>query len=167
MLKLSGFGNTTGVLRAAGMALALALAAPAAQAELDDNGSVSLGIDSIIKSATVDDVYRLMQSEGYSVEMKDKSIIWRIDGFRTLMLISDSGSYVQFHSSFSDGNATLKKVNDWNRTKIFSHSYMDDEGDPHLELELDLEGGVTRARFIDYLLTCKVSFSAWLDKVVR
>jgi hypothetical protein len=39
--------------------------------------------------------------------------------------------------------------------------------DPHLELDLDICGGVTEDRIRDFLKTCKVSFTAWQDEVVN
>ncbi|BBL94652.1 hypothetical protein TthHC11_21860 (plasmid) [Thermus thermophilus] len=35
------------------------------------------------------------------------------------------------------------RLNGWNREKLFSRAYLDEDGDPVLEADLDLEGGVT------------------------
>ena len=111
----------------------------------------------------------ILREEGYSADVNERGVVvWKIDGYRAQLFIdADDGSNMQFHASFSDGNATLKKVNEWNRTKRYSRTYIDDDGDPHLELDLDLEGGVTRERIIDFLTTCKVSFNTWCREVVE
>lgn len=58
---------------------------------------------------------------------------------------------VQFHSGYDLTTApTLDRINEWNRTKRFGRAYLDKEGDPILEMDVDLDdGGVSRALFID------------------
>lgn len=122
----------------------------------------------VVEEITGDRLAEVMRAEGYAVEVdEDGDVVWKLEGFRTLLLISEDKTAVQFHIAFSDGNATLKKVNDWNKTKRFSRTYLDDEGDPHLELDLDMAGGVTVARVKDFLRTCKTSFDTWHDEVVE
>jgi hypothetical protein len=109
-----------------------------------------------------------MEGEGYATSKDDDGdIVWKIDGMKSFMLISNDGESMQFHAAFGDGNATLKKVNDWNKKRRFSRSYLDDSGDPHLELDLDLAGGVTKSRIVDFLKTCTTSFRAWSSEVVK
>ncbi len=118
----------------------------------------------------MDQVYKLMHDEGYAVEKTEKGFVqWKIEGTKTLMFVTKDSKSIQFYVSFSDGNATLEKVNAWNSTKRYSRSYLDDDGDPCLELELDLdlEGGVTEARVIDFLTTCRVSLDGWYADVVK
>lgn len=99
---------------------------------------------------------------------KNGTLIWKINGFKTRLIIPDGeASNIQFHTAFNDGSATPEKVNAWNRTKRYSRTYLDDDGDPHLELDLDLEGGVTRERIVNFLLTCRVSMEAWCEEVVK
>ncbi len=125
-------------------------------------------LEKVIESITVDELIELMEGEGYAVETHKLGFLqWKIEGFRCQLFIADDAEALQFHVSFGDGNATLQKVNDWNATKRFSRTYLDDEGDPHLELDLDLAGGVTEARIKDYLRTCRVSFGAWCGEVVE
>jgi len=125
-------------------------------------------IEDIIDTVSIDDLAELMEGEGYAVEVNNENFVqWKVDGYRCQVFVADDSQAVQFHVSFSDGNATLKKVNLWNATKRFSRTYLDEDGDPHLELDLDLAGGVTRERIVDYLRTCKVSLSTWCDEVVN
>lgn len=122
----------------------------------------------VIRRISIQQLHDLMKAEGYGVRIdEDGDLEWKIDGYRTYMLVADDSESVQFRVGFNDGTATLEKVNDWNSNKRYSTSYLDKEGDPVLELDLDLAGGVTKARMLDYLTTCRVSFEAWVDEVVN
>ena len=151
------FGNPFHHLLTA-LLLASLLGLPAAQA----------GQPPIIVKTTVDQLLTIAKDEGYAVSLDDDGdLMWKIEGFRTYLLISDSGEYIQFQTSFEDTEATLETVNAWNQTKRYSRTYLDDDGDPILELDLDLEGGVTHARIVDYLKTCRLSFQSWMNEVVN
>jgi hypothetical protein len=83
------------------------------------------------------------------------------------LFVTDNNQSIKFYSSFKSEDVTLSKVNNWNKSKRLSNSYLDDNGHPVLELELDITGGVTRDRIADFLKTCRLSFSAWVDEVVQ
>jgi Putative bacterial sensory transduction regulator len=126
------------------------------------------GDKDIIESVTRNDVQELLEDEGFSVEVdEDGDLLWKLEGYNTWMFVAKDGESLQFYAPFGDGNATLKKVNTWNQTRRYSRSYLDDEGDPRLELDLDMAGGVTVARIKDFFLTCRVSFTAWTSEVVQ
>jgi hypothetical protein len=147
------------------VALACALAAsstharpPAAEEETQ----------AVISSITPEDLRDIMKAEGYEAVIdKNNVVIWKLEGFKSQLFVAEDSEAVQYHTSFRDGKATLKRVNEWNRTKRFSRTYLDDNGDPHLELDLDLEGGVTVDRLLDFLKTCRASFDAWCKEVVE
>ena len=96
----------------------------------------------------------------------DRTIVWTIDGLKTTVIRSSTGTRLMFRAAFGDGNATMKKVNDWNKKMQFSRSYLDDDGDPVLELDLDLDGGVTKKRIIDFFKTCRTSYLRWIREVI-
>lgn len=125
--------------------------------------------DRIYSTINTEGLLEIMKEEGYAASSSENDIvIWKHDGYKSHVFISGrNGSNLQFHTSFGDCNATLKKINEWNRTKRYSRTYLDDDGDPHLELDLDLTGGVTLARIVDFLSTCRVSMDAWCDEVVN
>ncbi|MBM3409400.1 MAG: YbjN domain-containing protein [Gammaproteobacteria bacterium] len=141
--------------------------APWANAQQRTTGTPS-GTSQVVESVTATQMLSLMKAEGYAVEAdSDGDLVWKIDGTKTLMLISKDRSSLQLFASFVDGNATLKKVNEWNKSKRYSRTYLDEDGDPCLELDLDLDGGVTFARITDYLKTCRISYQAWCQEVVK
>ncbi len=121
-----------------------------------------------INRISSDMVGKFLQEQGYSYTLSSESVvIWKIDGMSAVLVIPENGESVQFYASVSGSNSTLEKVNDWNKTKRFSRSYLDKDGDPVLELDLDLAGGITKSRFIDFLKTCRTSFSVWINEVAR
>lgn len=143
------------------MALVCLVNAPAAQAA-----------ERIITQVTVEDIARIMKAEGYAVTVEpagddsEADVLWKLDGSKCIIFTYDDGHAIQFYVGFTDTDATLREINDWNRTKRFSRSYLDDEGDPCLELDLDLAGGVTEARMQDFFKTCKVSFQQWHKAII-
>jgi len=127
----------------------------------------SAGQRTVLKRITLREITATMKQEGYAITMRDDSYVeWRIDGRKSQIFVADDGRSVQFHTAFLDTKATLNTVNDWNQSKKYSRSYLDDDGDPHLQLDLDLSGGITEARIIDFLATCRQSFERWLKEVV-
>jgi hypothetical protein len=50
------------------------------------------------------------------------------------------------------GETSLASINDWNRKNRFGRAYLDDEGDPILGMDVDLDdGGVSALLFTDNL----------------
>jgi hypothetical protein len=53
---------------------------------------------------------------------------------------------LQYYMGFSDAkDVSLDKINKWNKDKRFARAYKDDEGDPVLEMDVDLDfAGIPR-----------------------
>ncbi len=57
---------------------------------------------------------------------------------------------------------TASKINEWNRNKRFSRAYIDDEGDPFLEMDVNLDyDGVGNKNFQDTLDWWRVSVESF------
>jgi hypothetical protein len=100
----------------------------------------------LVSTMTADDLQALLRSEGYTVDRVDAqgNVVFKVEGTKVLALIQSNKTTIVFHIGWSGAaEATQKKVNDWNKTKLYSRAYLDDEGDPALELDLDLRDGVT------------------------
>lgn len=120
----------------------------------------------VFLSISPTELTQLMREEGYSVE-EDNGVDWKLDGVNTHLLFMDGTQSIQFYVAYQNsGNSTLESVNQWNKTHRYSRSYLDDDNDPVLELDLDLAGGVTRDRILDFLQTCRASTSAWIRDVL-
>ncbi|MDR2613284.1 MAG: YbjN domain-containing protein [Deltaproteobacteria bacterium] len=93
---------------------------------------------------------------------------WDImEGKKAFILIQNESQALMFYYGTSGTQATLQDVNRWNQGYRFSRAYLDKDGDPILELDLDMEGGVTEARIRDYLKTCKQSLNGFLSEVIN
>jgi hypothetical protein len=60
---------------------------------------------------------------------------------------------------------TLERINAWNREHRFSRAYLDADGDPVLEADLDLSGGVAEGvirAFLDLFEESLRAFAAWI-----
>ena len=62
---------------------------------------------------------------------------------------------LQYYMGFSDAkDVSLDRLNQWNRTKRFARAYRDDEGDPVLEMDVDVDfAGITRENLSETLNT--------------
>jgi hypothetical protein len=60
---------------------------------------------------------------------------------------------VQFHSGYSLNNKpSLEHINEWNTSQRFGRAFLDKEGDPILEMDVDLDdGGLSVLLFQDNL----------------
>jgi hypothetical protein len=60
---------------------------------------------------------------------------------------------VQFRTGYKlDKPIGLDRINAWNSSQRFARAYLDDENDPVIDMDLDLDdGGVSKALFIDNL----------------
>lgn len=137
----------------------------------DDSASTEAEDESaphtVLERVALREMFELMKGEGYAVAIRDESTIdWKIDGYKSSIIISDDGRSIEFHVGFEETGATIAKVNEWNRSKKYSKTYLDDDGDPHLEIDLDYSGGITESRVADFLATCRISFDRWLKEVV-
>lgn len=58
---------------------------------------------------------------------------------------------VQFHAGYDlDKSASFEVINDYNRSQRFGRAFIDKEGDPILEMDVDLDdGGMSSELFID------------------
>ena len=109
-----------------------------------------------------------MKDEGYSASLdSDEDIRWKIQGRNCLILFYSDNTAIQFYYGVTGTSVTWEQINAWNAGKRYSRAYLDKDNDPCLELDLDLAGGVSKARIADFLHTCKVSFDTWKKEVIH
>lgn len=80
-------------------------------------------------------------------------------------LSENESSDIQFFCGYAK-KADLKKVNDWNANVKYGKSYINEHG-TSLEIDLDLDGGVTEGRLKDFIKTCKILLALWERDVIR
>lgn len=125
--------------------LALLLASPARAADA-----------TVVDTVTPFQVEAMLNDLGYTgTEIdEDGDILLRMQGYNVLVLVgSYDGVYIAMMSAFAGTTATLQDVNIWNQEKRFARAYLDTDGDPVVEAELDMAGGVTLARVEDFIQT--------------
>lgn len=103
----------------------------------------------------------------------DPKIVGRIEGSKYVVLFygctaaADCKS-IQFVVSWrAKDKMALEKINKYNDDKRFGKAYLDKDGDPTLEFDVNLVGGVTRKNFeetYDWWKTSLVQFAKFLNK---
>lgn len=139
-------------MKSAALVLSLLVAAPPALAEN-------------LMANSPEGIARAMQDFGYRAELTTDSqgdpLIKSAAGganFSVYFYGCTGGRHcqsIQFSAGFDlENGTTLEVVNDWNARKRFAKSYLDDEQDPYLELDVNLSySGVTEKNFADTLET--------------
>lgn len=117
-------------------------AAGAAQARVLPDGGV-----------TAAEMAAALQAKGYKAEVGrdgggDPMISSALDGsaFKVLFYRCETGrcTSIQFSAGFDlDKGLSLAKINLWNRENRFGRGWLDDEMDPYVDLDVDLEHGAT------------------------
>ncbi len=112
---------------------------------------------------------KLLRDWGLSAQVKRTNgndiVLAQLDALRVQVFFFDcDGSRcedVQFHVAFDlPDRLDTRFVNSWNERFRFGRLYVDDEGDPHLEVDATLTGGVKRENI-------HVHFKVFLSLVQR
>lgn len=105
-------------------------------------------------------VSALLKSKGYRAQIEKDDSGTRIrsaDSGRnfTIFFMScddkeQNCTTIQFYAGFSDlKNIELSKINEWNKTRRFARAYIDNEGDPVIEMDVDLDfNGIPEENFM-------------------
>lgn len=136
------------VVAAVGLGILLAGAGPAFAADLPAD-------DAVIKGLTADQIGALLKSMGIEFtrtkdDEGDDLFVMTLSEIKAQLYTYDSDektkaySSIQFHAVFDAADKDYAtRVNEWNTARRFSRAYVGDTGNPHLESDLDLAGGVT------------------------
>lgn len=120
--------------------------------------------EELVRQMSHEDLKALVQGMGFECErLDDKAFRFELDGYKVVMFNFEKNC--QLYAGFT-ANCSLRQINEWNRTKRFSRAYIDDEGDPCVEADLDFEGGVSRDGVKEFIRTFRLSvrqFAKFLD----
>ena len=127
--------------------VALTLAAPAAAQNI---------------TADLDRIAEVMQGEGLQakIEREDDGRPYLLSGISGYTFVVNAFGcndawadckFVQFRAAFTpETKPTLAEVNQYSADNFFGRYYLDDENDPVIEMDIDLEaGGMSKELFID------------------
>lgn len=119
--------------------------------------------DTVHTSVTGAELSGILAGMGLVAELStdptgDPRLVFEQDGYKVLVATygceGGTCSSVQLYAGFSVGRKTpLEKINDWNRGHRFGRAYLDAEGDPVIEYDLDLEGGVSKRAIEEWVRT--------------
>jgi hypothetical protein len=119
--------------------LGLMIAAPAMARPLPDGG------------VTAQEVAGVLQEKGYKAQVtKDKDgdpmVRSASGGVDFLILYYECKGRqrcpsIQFYAGFKKKGVAPARIAEWNATKRFGRAYLDDESDPRVEMDVDLEHG--------------------------
>lgn len=117
----------------------------------------------MVRAQNPQSLVKAMQEAGYMAKLGvdkvgDPKIDSSVSGSRFTVFFynctdNKNCATVQFHSGYDLANpVSLERINEWNRGQRFGRAYLDKEGDPVLEMDVDLDdGGLSPALFIDNL----------------
>jgi len=96
-------------------------------------------------------IRQILEGQGLSVELKESDngsayLESNHNGLKFMVYFMNCDenkrncATIQFFMGFSDAeDTTLEALNNWNKNKRFARAYRDDESDPVLEMDLDLD----------------------------
>jgi Putative bacterial sensory transduction regulator len=95
----------------------------------------------------------LLRDKGMNGTINERgNIVVESNGSKVVYFIQ--GQTMQAYFGLRGTRANVQSVNEWNKSKRFGRAYIDADGDPCVELDYDLEGGVSDA-----------SIKVWFDTV--
>lgn len=91
---------------------------------------------------TAEQLTGLLRDKGMEGQVNERgNVVVSTNGTKIVFFIS--GQTLQAYFGLRGTSANVTSVNEWNKTKRFGRAYIDAEGDPCVELDYDLEGGVS------------------------
>lgn len=124
----------------------------------------------VVETISAPDLKALVQAEGFSDVTfdSDGELIVKMNGYRVLIIPRENkNTAIKFRFSIQHKAATLEAMNRWNSKKKFTDAYLDSDGDPSLDMDVDLAGGVTRARIKDAIRTFSLSQAAFVAELMK
>ena len=117
--------------------------------------------DDVIDKMTSAKIERIMNSfndvKNFK-ELDDGTYSFENDGLK--VIIFNKGATMQLYAGFR-GKATLSRINEWNRSKRFCRAYTNTKGEPVLESDIELTGGVTERNVKEWMKTYIVCLKAF------
>ena len=91
---------------------------------------------------TAEQLTGLLRDKGMEGQVNESgNVVVNANNSKIVFFIS--GQTMQAYFGLRGTTANVTSVNEWNKTKRFGRAYIDAEGDPCVELDYDLEGGVS------------------------
>lgn len=72
-------------------------------------------------------------------------------------------SSIQLRATWSIDHVSLEHINEWNRTTRFGKAYVEEDGDAAIEMEVNLDYGVTRDNLEDTFDWWRIGLTEYVD----
>ena len=119
----------------------------------------------ILNSITRDELFDVLAREGYVPEKrKERSISTKMNSTRVLFIVSESQKNIQAYCYFRTDGTSLETVNEFNKNMRFPGlSLMTIR--PSSGIDLDLDGGITEDRLIDFITTVRILVTKFREHI--
>jgi putative serine protease PepD len=118
----------------------------------------------IMKEMSVVRMRSILQSMGFEFTEQPNTagnpyLIFQLDGYK--VTLATQATNLMLYSGFNV-KVDLATVNGWNQKNRFSRAYLDTEGDPVVESDLDLSGGVTKEGVEAFIKQFRITVSGYV-----
>jgi hypothetical protein len=101
----------------------------------------------------------------------DPKIEGRMDGVKYSILFygcenNKACTNIQFGAAWADVELSFEAVNEYNKNKRFGKVYLDDDGDPNFEMDVNIDLGVTDDNFEDTFEWWQVVLDGFVTDVI-
>jgi hypothetical protein len=96
---------------------------------------------------------RILRSFGDVTFEEVDANIYRINLDGTKIILKKNDKTLLLYCSWRGKQVSFSRINEWNKTKRFAKAYIDNDGDPVLESDYELTGGVTEQNVKEWMKT--------------
>ena len=118
--------------------------------------------EDVVSNMSAGKIERILKSfrdvEGFK-ELADGTYRFEVDNLT--ILIFNKGETLQLFAAF-EGQVSLSRINEWNRTKRFSRAYGSENGEARLVSDIELTGGVTEKNVKEWFKTYVASMKMFV-----
>jgi hypothetical protein len=127
------------VIVAAALSLAVGVLSPVHAAPLPDGGVTAAEVAGILQHAG----YKAETSKDQYGDPLIRSASSGVNFSVYFYTCHDTPrcTSIQFYSGFKKPGIAEARISEWNRTKRFGKAYLDKDGDPRLEMDMDVQHG--------------------------
>lgn len=132
--------------------------------------------EQLVTATDPDHIAQLVRGFGSAVveqdEYGDPLITGRIEGTKYGIYFyncTDNADCkdIQFSTAWSDYDVSMAKINEWNRDMRFGKAYLDDDGDPNLDMVVNLRYGVSNDNFDDTIDWWRVIMNDFVEFIEK
>lgn len=115
--------------------------------------NVAFAQEEVFDTMTATRVERILRSFGDVTYEEVNTNIYRINLDGTKILLKKNEKTLLLYCGWRGKQVSLSRINEWNKTKRFAKAYIDNDGDPVLESDYELTGGVTEQNVKEWMKT--------------